>query len=442
MNTAELTEHLRSATAGLDVPPAFSDAVLRGGRRRRTRRRLTVAACVVTAVAVATGATVVTLRDDPAVPVADARLTQPTKGDLASDQAFLDEAVNAWREGLPIAPEARDRYYDDLRGEPHVYWAGNTPAGRAAIVLQPVYVHPNSQVTEKGPRTAEGLVAIDPGDGELKLVNTRVIGAERPGQAVYYRFGPDDGTMLIVDRGRPLHYDVAPVYLKDVQAMRFDWQHAEPEGGVALVTTPARRNQVSPMAYEGSDPPEQMPVEEMPVVPTTASFWLHLRLPDPSVRLRSSVLDWGDVMWQVGEPLGMSKQRVNVMWGYFHYYPTRYDAITSLWTIAARLPDGRVVILKERQDGTAKPRLVAEVAANVNTTNMVRVDGGPVDADAVLPVRFRIPDDGGWIVADKGKALSYRTSPDEEWRSVGRDAALLPANATEVLVGDHYVRLE
>ncbi len=442
MNTTELTEHLRSATDGLEPPPGFADVVLLGGRRRRARRRLTVAASVVAVVAVATAATVVTLREDAAVPVADVRLTQPTKGDLAGDQAFLDEARRVWERDLPSAPEARDRYYDDVRGEPHVFWAGDTPVGRAAIVLQPVFVHPNSQVTEEGPRTAEGLVAIDPGDGELKLVNTRVIGAEgRPGQAVYYRFGPDDRTMLIVDRGRPLHYDTAPEFVDDVRAIRFDWQRVQPEGGVAVVTAPAGRGEVSAMVYEGADPPAQLSVAETPVVPTAASIWLHLRLPDPSYRLRSAGLAWGDVMWQVGEPLGMSEERVDAMWGYYRYYPTTFDVITSLWTIAARLPDGRVVIVKERQSGTAAPRLVAEIAANVAATETVRVDGGPVSADVTLPVRFRVPDGGGWIVADKGEELSYRTSPDEPWQKAGRDAALLPEDAKEVLVGDRFVRL-
>ena len=442
MNTTELTEHLRSATAELDVPPAFADTVLRGGRRRRARRRLTVATCVAAAVAVATGATVVTLRDDPAVPVADARLTQPTKGDLAGAQAFLDDVRRVWDRDLPSAPEARDRYYDDVRGEPHVFWAGNTPAGRAAIVLQQVYVHPNSQVTVKGLRTAEGLVAVDPGDGRFKLVNTRLIGVDAvPGQADYYRFGPDDRTMLVVDRGRPLHYDLAPEYAEDVQEIRFEWRRAEPDGGVALLTAPLRRGQVAAMVYEGNDPPERLPVAEMPVVPMPASSWLHLRLPDPSYRVRSDVLDWGAVMWRVGEPLEKSAADIDDTWGYYRFYPSSHDVVTSLWTIAAQLPDSRVVILKETQNGSARPRLVAEVAANADTSDTIRVDGGQVDKDAVLPVRFRIPDGGGWIVADKGKELSYRTAPDAPWQKAGRDAALLPANATEVLVGEHFVRL-
>ena len=442
MNTTELTERLREATDGLDVRPDFAEAVLRGGRRRRTRRRLTVAASVVAAVAVATSATVVSLRNEQAVPVADARLAQPTKGDLAGDQAFLGEAVKAWREGLPSAPEAKDRYYDDPRGEPHVYWAGDTPAGRAAIVLQPVYVHPNSQVTEEGLRTAEGLVAVDPTDGRLKLVNTRMIGVDGPGQAAYFLFGPDDRTILVVDRGEPLHYDLSPTYDKAARVLRLDWQRVEPVDGVAILTGPADRNAQAPLVYEGDDPPEQLAVTHLPVYPTIASIWLRLRLPDPTFRVESTLLPWGRTVWKLGERLTMTDTELEGIWGYYRFYPTAHDSVVSLWTIAVGLPDGRVIVLKESQEGAAKPRLIAKVAAEGEATEPVRFDGGRVDRDAILPIRFRIPDDGGWVVADKGKELSYRTSPDEEWQPVGRDVALLPPNATEVLVGDHFVRLE
>ena len=356
MNTTELSAHLRDATDGLTTRPDFADAVLRGGRRRRARRRLTVAASVLAVAAVAATATIVTQREDAPVPVADVRLTMPTKGDLAGDQAFLDEARAVWERDLPIAPEARDRYYDDLRGEPHVYWAGNTPAGRAAIVLQQVYVHPNSQVIEKGLRTAEGLVAVDPGDGRFKLVNTRMIGVDAvPGQADYYRFGQDDRTLLVVDRGRPLHYDLAPVYAEDAEEIRFEWQRAEPDNGVAVLTAPLRGRRVAAMVYEGNDPPGRMPVGRTPVVPVPASAWLHLRLPDPTYRVRSDILAWGPVMLRVGEPLEKSATEVNSRWGNSPFYPPNEDFVISLWTIVAALPDGRVVILKETQHSAAPP---------------------------------------------------------------------------------------
>lgn len=443
MNTTELTEHLREATAGMEPPPGFAGAVLRGGRRRRARRRLTVAASVLAVVAVATAATVVTLREDSPAPVADARLTQPTKGDLAGDQEFLDEVGQVWQDDLSYAPEARDGYYDDRRGDPHVYWAGNTPAGRAAIVLQQVYVHPNNQVPENGLQTAEGLVAIDPLDGRLKLVTTRTIGRDEPEVADYYKFGPDDRTMLVVDNGKPLHYtlDYAVEEFDEGRKLRVDWHRAEPDGGVAVVTIPADTNPWAALVYEGNNPPELLFWTDFRFVTTTASSYLALRLTDPTYRMRSDLLPWGEALWELGEPTGLPHVALDGMWGFYRYVPHASDYAVSPWTITARLPDGRVLVLKESQTGDAKPRLVARTAPNLAAEAMNLVDGGTVDPDAILPVRFRIPDGGGWIVADKGKRLSYRTSPDGQWQDAGRDAALLPENTTEVLVGDHYVRL-
>jgi hypothetical protein len=57
------------------------------------------------------------------------------------------------------------------------------------------------------------------------------------------------------------------------------------------------------------------------------------------------------------------------------------------------------------------------------------------DWSASLPVRLRLPDDQGVLVAAEGSALSYRVG-DGQWQDAGRDAALLPATATDVQVTD------
>ncbi|MEK8105276.1 hypothetical protein NKG94_08965 [Micromonospora sp. M12] len=63
--------------------------------------------------------------------------------------------------------------------------------------------------------------------------------------------------------------------------------------------------------------------------------------------------------------------------------------------------------------------------------------GGQHDCGLVgtLPVRLRLPDDQGFLVAAEGSALSYRVG-DGQWQDAGRDAALLPATATDVQVTD------
>ena len=57
------------------------------------------------------------------------------------------------------------------------------------------------------------------------------------------------------------------------------------------------------------------------------------------------------------------------------------------------------------------------------------------DWSAPLPVRLRLPDNQGVLVAAEGSALSYRVG-DGQWQDAGRNAALLPATATDVRVTD------
>ena len=455
MNTDELTEHLHKATDGLEPPEGFAETVLRGGRRRRGRRRMVVAASVVAVAAVATSATVVALRDAPSqVQTGDPRLTLPTRGDLAGDQAFLDQALDTWRRDLTYAHEASFGYYDDRRGEPRVLWAGNTPAGRAAVVVQQVYVHERTQAQpqDRGLQVAEGLVAIDPADGKLKLVDTAYIGAQEPTWADYYKFGPGDRTMLIVDYGKPLHYSFTVV--QEGETGTRTWQRAQPSDGVALVDIPENYSPVATAAYQGDDPPTIMsptvvvvgPDDPLPSLPrlhvrSTASNYLANRLTDPDYRKPEvKLLKWGNSTWEFGAPPRMSDVERDSIWGLHHSAPDWSHQ--SQWDVTAALPDGRLVILKETQAADSQvPRLTVMVSSDHHTTEVDMVDGGPVDSSQVLPVRFHIPDGGGWIVADKGKALSYRTSDGGEWTDAGRDAALLPDDAVQVKVDGQVVTL-
>lgn len=455
MNTDELTEHLHNATGDLAPPVGFTETVLRGGRRRRGRRRMIVAASVVAFAAVATSATVVALRDVPQqVQAADPRLTQPTRGDLANDQAFLGQALDAWRRDLTYASEASFGFYDDRRGEPRVLWAGNTPAGRAAVVVQQVYVHERTQVRPeyRGLQVAEGLVAIDPADGQLKLVDTAYLWDQEPTWADYYKFGPGDRMLLIVDYGRPLHYSFAAI--REGTTSTRTWQQVQPSDGIALVHIPEGNDPAATAAYQGDDPPEVTPPDvaaagpddPLPPPPAvylrgTASNYLENRLADPDYRKPEvKLLEWGNSTWEFGNPPHMYDVERDSIWGMHHSAPDWSQQ--SEWDVTAALPDGRLVILKETQAADSHvPRLTVMVSSDHHSTEVDMVDGGPVDSSQVLPVRFRIPDGGGWIVADKGKALSYRTSPDGDWQDAGRDAALLPDNATEVKVDGETVAL-
>jgi hypothetical protein len=440
VNTTELGAHLRDVTDGLELPQDFTRQVLNGGRRRRRPRGIAVATSAAAVIALGAGSAVVVLHDAPSTN----QVAEPTKGNLAGDHAFLDQARAAWRTGLSFAPDAASRFYDDRRGDPRVLWAGDTPAGRAAIVAQQVNVSEDIPAdVPVGLQDVEGLFAIDPTDGKLKLVDVAGIGETQRGLADLYKFGPDDRTMLIVDRGKPLAY--AYGYVQGEGKFKYEWHPVEPRDGVAIVRIPEGSDPRETVGFEGANPPAVLGDEYIqPFYRWTSSMYMGARLTDPTYRVpKLDLLPWKKI-WELGTPLEEnSPTQLDAIWG---LYITGVegginDYHVSDWTITVGLPDKRIVILKEDKRGTETPRLTALVAKNVNLDTHDMIDGGAVDRDAVLPVRFRIPDGGGWIVAHRGTNLSYRTTPDGQWQDTGDDAALLPDNATQVKVGDQVVTL-
>jgi hypothetical protein len=458
VNTSELSGLLRDATDGVEPSTGFTRKVLDGGRRRRLRRRITVAASAVVVAAVAVAGTVVAVRDDAApVSVTDQRLTTPTRGDLATDRLFLNEVLGIWQDELPLAAENRYRFYDDPRGDPHIVWAGDTPVGRAAVVVQQIFVHQDYWVrpSRAGMRLAEGLVAVDPADGELKLVGTR--SHLSPPEAVpYFLFGPDNRTMLIVDEGKPLYYATEADAVTDtsgdnsaavisVSPIKPQWHPIRASGGIALVSVSDRpgpgQAHVS-FAYQGDHPPERVEIGTKGMgFASTSSEYLATRLGGSEDRLPiPNFFRWKDT-WTFGTPVtGVSTNSAQF---------TVDDRIHSAWQITVWLP-GRVVIVKETQidkepsqfdrNGSVltvtSGRIVQNDLADVHLVDVARVDH-----DAVLPISYHIPDGGGWVVAQKGKPLSYRTAAGGQWQDAGRDAALLPDNAVEVKVDGQVVTL-
>lgn len=469
MNETELSRLMQGATEGLELPTDLAARALAGGRRRKLRHKVvTVTTAVAASVVVVTAGVVVLDEQPPKKDVgviyerpdmqqcgtADGqpagqqtgaindRLHAPTKGDLAGDEAFLAEVTTAWRDGLSVAPAAASGYYDNRLGDPHVYWAGNTPAGRAALVLQEIDVPDNGQTpaSQTGRRTVEGLVAIDAVDGTLKLVSMQVPGKAQLGMSDYYKFGPNDQTLLIVDEGKPLHYawefTQAPV-------TGVEWYPVQPSDGVALVEI-AVAKAFSTVAYQGDQPPHAMDwtqSKNFHSLTDMASQFLAARLPDPD--FRTSFLPWRQT-WQIGTPLKLSPAECVARLESILENPVLPTPdYKGQWGILAALPDGRQIALREHQNRDGKPQLVGVTSKDLRggAVDQKLVTGGEIDRNAVLPVIYHVPDGGGWIVARQGQSLSYRTTPDQEWLDAGEDAALLPDNAIEVKVGDKVVRL-
>lgn len=164
MTETQLKQRLSAGVEDIDAPSDLVDRARLGGARRLRRRRFTALAASSLAVAAIAAATIAVpaVRDradqapvatprpttpwvDPITPQPNDRyaalMTKETGGDLAGDSAYLAQVLTTWHDtqrkdrGKLIDPVAGD-VWAALRGEPRIYWAGSTPAGRIAIMVQ------------------------------------------------------------------------------------------------------------------------------------------------------------------------------------------------------------------------------------------------------------------------------------------------------------------
>lgn len=197
MTETELKRRLTAEVDDIEASPEFLQRARRGGARRLRRHRFTAVGAGSLAVA-AIAAVVFAL---PAVrdradlgPVATptpawvdpiaaqpydryaALMTPNTGGDLAGDRTYLDQVLAAWHAAQRTehydAPGAGD-LWAVLRGEPRIYWAGNTLSGRIAIVVQhyqgprptpgnwPTKRGPSPTIISNGMSTTVGIVRDD-----------------------------------------------------------------------------------------------------------------------------------------------------------------------------------------------------------------------------------------------------------------------------------------
>ena len=142
--------------------------------------------------------------------------------------------------------------------------------------------------------------------------------------------------------------------------------------------------------------------------------------------------------WERGWPAGEAARReVWASWGAEGRKPFYdlhgYHRVTAApdWFVWGSTPDGVRFRLETH-------RLDDEPSRLLLTTGRAGGDGrtelaGPLDPDATLPVRVRLPDGGGFVIAAVGVKLRYRLG-DGGWVPVAGDSALVPAAATQVEV--------
>lgn len=436
VDTTHLGTLFDDATEDLEPRAGFTDAVLRGGRKRRLRHRVAVATAATAAIAVVTGGTVAMVTDSGAAPtsVTVGWLSGPPKGPLGGDQPTIDQAIKVWEDGKAHSPNAQAGIFDDMRDAPHVYWAGTTAAGPAAVVMQQAYLHPHDNLPETAADTRQTLVGlVAEVDGRLTLVSDQFQWRQNDPVPGYFQFGAGDRTVLVVDPGQPL--------FQMEQGDR--WERMPIENGVAIKQYPADKPPL-PAVVVGTDPDADSAVQ-LKFLP--ASEYLGAAAAGggtgPLTDLGGIGLNWPAEVLRIGLPGGAE----------FDESQTFYDAVSTkvgtvnpingtnsdwYWYLRANLADGRVAVLGDIKWNPGTPARIYAVLVSADGSKDV-LDGDVVNRHSPLPVKMRMPDGQGWVVANHGHQLSYRT--DGDWVAAGKDAALLPDDATQVKVADKVVDL-
>lgn len=422
MNDTDVRAILHRATDHLSSPDGLVADVRRGGRRRVVRRRTALASgLAVVAAASVGGALRFASAGGERIDVASPLFDDPTRGDLARDSAFLRQVTAAWRR----ATGAAELW---LRGEPHVVWAGSTPKGGAAYVTQrgpddPVATKP------KGQRLIgyAGFVVPTP-------TGLRVLRFERLDDSGYLDgnsqaalLGPDRDTLLVLDFGRPVEYSPSMSYAPDGRIVR---QHLPVtfRDGAASLAVPPQRTKVT--IAVGRAP---MSADSRILVVNEHEILFPDGKERPEPRRFGYVLPGADRAWGASvEPVGWPLGAVIAFAPFVDSVGTHaVNAEAVDLVVFGAVPDGRRLLVGTIQYDDDPGHAVAMLGRRESEYTVVATQA--VDWRAPLPVRLRLPDGQGTLVAAPEAKLAYRTGGGA-WQDAGRGAALLPAGATEARV--------
>ncbi|KAB1156472.1 hypothetical protein F6X68_11355 [Micromonospora sp. AMSO12t] len=416
---SEVRGVLRRVTDDLVGPPTLLDDVRRGGRRRLRRRRAVLAAVCAVVVAVPVGGALHLADGGAAAEVASPLFDKPTRGDLAGDGAYLRQVREAWRQ------QAR-QLGGDFRGDPHVVWAGDTPAGPAAYVAQRTVDNP----VVSWPDSAReiGLAAfVEPtAAGPRVMTPENLVDASTHGSWQAALLGSRRDVLVVLDTGHAVEFSPTFRYAADGRIER-TFQRVAFRDGAAVLLVPPQRDRVT------------VALARKPVSATTAVHIANaneILLPDRQASPQRSVTYtlpgaervWGD---SPAAQVGRNVYETEALAAYVDPGGTHREGEAPHLVVYGATPDGRQLLLESHQyygDPTRAIALLAHAGAPFQP-----VASGFIDWNAPLPVRLRLPDGQGVLVAAEGAALSYRVGAGE-WHDAGRGAALLPADATEVRV--------
>jgi hypothetical protein len=408
----DIRDALDRATRHLDVRPDLLQDVRRGGQKRVIRRRTVLGGALAAAAAGGAG-TLLWPRGEGPEPTGSWLLDRPTTGDLARDERYLRQVRKAW-----------ERAYGDpatravMRGEPHIVWAGSTPAGPAAYVTQR-YTDPGSALAMAAAfvEPAPGGPAVlwqsnyVPGDPSTTLPRATLMGATR-------------NVLVILDTGEPTRFSAALRYLPDGRIRR-DFAAVPFTGGAAVLSVPRQGPESSIALLSGSvAAPRPVPIVNVGDVDKTSNGAAqnHRALPDPA---KVWPAGGGDAdaeadSWSAG-PLRPYQD----LGGY------QPQVAGPGWVIRATTPDGRRLSLRTPSAYDSRQRVLVLLGSRRGPVRVHYM--GELNPTAPLPIAVRLPDGQGVLVAGEDVKLRYRAARGD-WLAVKGDAALLPRSAARIHV--------
>ncbi|WP_405062853.1 hypothetical protein OG474_14780 [Kribbella sp. NBC_01505] len=425
MTETELKDRL---TASVDEIEAAPDVLVRarhGGARRLRRRRLTTLAISTMAV-LAVGGVALTgpglyssLTEPPVVGVPVQNdpygflMKGHTRGDLANDQPFLDQALLAWKSSHGDSANRDRGIFNRLQGEPQVYWAGTTPAGRAAIIGQysELRHHGNIQLDREGVHTLVGFVA-DKNGKPTVLADSY----PAPGVGLQIGFVAGNNALVVLDTGKKVGWSPGREYRDDGSSGR-EYAPVPFKDGVGLVTLPENTNLLS-LALHTLPAKGASDLE-------VANGGVNVNPLDDDGRLWSTVD--GDGLWPMSpnsqQLAGTARDAFDAALGPVKD-PVYYRFADSIWLGYGVTANGSSIYLGEQQIDNDLTRTYAVLKPKNGKARIVP-GGVPDRTSGDLPVRIKLPDKQGWAVAAQGATLSYRFG-DGAWSTDSRNALLVP----------------
>jgi hypothetical protein len=435
----DLRAGLRAYTADVTAAPDLAATVARSAGGRRSGRRIALVAAPVAVVAVVAAAVLVAYASRPAPQPAATSLTAaerallagPTRGDLAGNHAYLAAVVAAWERSHRSSQNADRGIFDHLLGRPTVVWAGSTPVGRAAYVVQAADLrnHGNVQLDHEGPAVLWGFVGPDR-QGNPTVVSDGYPVPGSPDEDAAF-LGADRSVLLVVGRETPVEVSWGATYTADGDADR-NWRPVTFTDGVAVLTRPAAVRPQAASLRIGPDHgvswpgnPEDPPADGVYRQPDNRLQWA-------SADGRRPVFGVGDrpaAAWPGGRLPDAGLAEVGLDGATI----TRLDDVTStsgslgysLWFAAGRTPDGRRLLAGEISIDDDPARVYAVVGLGPNAV----VSAAPVRTGAAVPVLLSLPDGQGELVAAKGKTFTWTEHGTTRTAS---NAALVPAGSSDL----------